>query len=298
MRRYGMLGRIRELRRLAHWLLHWYAPLDQPEYAHLLRSELLHAATTRLQSIYTQRQWYFNLPRWVPPWNKWHPLRQLFPDSFQQGLVIWGFRAGLIPESPLEQSMFSGAAGSAVYKQRFMRRGILRRLHWSVGLRLLVELRDAGVFVQDWKTRYSCYLMFTTLYGRRVSNKTANRLARMHNCLPYHEYTERINTIWRRELIPQPWRKKSGEEEGTKSEEESGAKAESVQPRPRMENGPLQALKQLERAHLRKASPPPDADWNDVVDQGTPNDDGLQALMNLADLEKTSGGRKRRGKAK
>lgn len=66
IRRFGMLGRFRELKRLLLWLLSWYAPRGSPEFADLPRSVHFEQATNKLQSLYPvtkkSKSFYYNFP--------------------------------------------------------------------------------------------------------------------------------------------------------------------------------------------------------------------------------------------
>ena len=105
--RFGMLGRFRELRRLIFWLLCWYAPRGSRQFTQLPESPFLKPATAKLHAAWPTQNQYFHFPTSVTQAeNPLHPIRLIFKPSFLQALISWGFRAGLLPNANLEQSLF------------------------------------------------------------------------------------------------------------------------------------------------------------------------------------------------
>ncbi|KAF2179363.1 hypothetical protein K469DRAFT_741595 [Zopfia rhizophila CBS 207.26] len=204
IRRYGMMGRFKELRRLIFWLLYWYAIRSRTAFAELPKSVFLDHATAKMRRTYPHPDHYFNLPPWLSQQHPMHPLRQLFPPAWQQGLIVWGFKAGLLPNAALEQSMFSSPASKRHYRRRFLKSGVLSRQSWSVGLRTLVELRDAGLFVQSYTVAKALRMQLMVLFGRGKSNKRENRIMEDVNTISYGEYVKEVNAIWGQTLFREP----------------------------------------------------------------------------------------------
>ncbi|KAF2714356.1 hypothetical protein K504DRAFT_456584 [Pleomassaria siparia CBS 279.74] len=203
LRRYGMLGRFRELRRLIFWLLCWYAPRNDAKFASLPKPVFLDSATEKLRAAF---------PQWRPPSDQvfvpdrhpHHPIGTLFTNSFQQGLIVWGFRAGLLPNASLEQSMLSETTSKKHYRARFLARGEIKRLDWSIGLRTLVQLRDYGVHVHRHTVTKALQMMFITLFGRGRSLRKENRAMEDHNTISYGTYVRKVNEVWGSPLFREP----------------------------------------------------------------------------------------------
>ncbi|PVI01520.1 hypothetical protein DM02DRAFT_343423 [Periconia macrospinosa] len=197
IRRYGMMGRLRELRRLLYLLHNYYRPRETGNHD-IPRSRYLESALELVKKDPTRR--------FSPPLEKslLSPLATLFPASLQQALIVWGFRAGLLPESPLEQNMFSGTAAKKQWRGRLMRRGVISRLDWSIGLRTVVELRDMGVKVHHHTVAKTLQAVFIILFGRGRSRIAANNRMRAHNTIWYSTYVRRVNEIWGEKLFDDP----------------------------------------------------------------------------------------------
>ncbi|KAF2867438.1 hypothetical protein BDV95DRAFT_582160 [Massariosphaeria phaeospora] len=204
LRRYGMLGRYRELRRLIFWLLCWYAPRSHNTFTNLPKSTFVDAATQKLRAAYPERSHYFHWPAAVTQENPGHPLRRLFRNSFQQGLIIWGFKAGLLPNAALEQSMVSSSAATNRKRRSLLKKGILKRLNWHVGLQTLVELRDLGIHVHRHTVIKTLQMQLVVLFGRGRSRKKENRVMEDVNPIPYGEYVREVNRIWGTPLFAEP----------------------------------------------------------------------------------------------
>ncbi|KAJ4374763.1 hypothetical protein N0V83_001839 [Neocucurbitaria cava] len=205
IRRFGMLGRLRELRRLLIWLLCWYAPRGGGHFTALPQSPFRESALSKLRLAQPERSHYF----WFPPTlmqhrTPLHPLRQLFKPSFQQGLIIWGFRAGLLPHAHLEQSLFGSPLEKKHYRKRLLRNSTLNRLDWSVGLRTVVQLRDLGVLVHPNTVIKALQMQFVVLFGRGRSNRLENVLMEDTNTMTYAEYVQEVNEIWGSTLFTDP----------------------------------------------------------------------------------------------
>ncbi|KAF2469333.1 uncharacterized protein BDR25DRAFT_394350 [Lindgomyces ingoldianus] len=214
LRRYGMLGRVREQRRLIYWLFSWYANRDNPRFADIQKSPFLDAAMAKMRQTFHHPLLYFNTPPFISQASPSHPLRQLFSPAFLQALIIWGFKAGLLPNTPLEQTMFSSVRPAKHYRKRFLKKGVLTHLHWSVGLQTVVKLRDAGLYVNPTIVVKALQQQLKLLFNRgrlnrsigRVvqSNKLENRIIKRLNPIPYEEYVREVNRIWGKPLLREP----------------------------------------------------------------------------------------------
>ncbi|KAF2264212.1 hypothetical protein CC78DRAFT_533434 [Lojkania enalia] len=199
IRRFGMLGRIRELRRLVLWLMCWYAQTRKTKVDKV--PQVFNRTADEVRHAFLGAQMNPNTPPWIPRNNPSHPLHQLFPRSFQQALIVWGFRAGLLANASYEQSMFSGVASKSHYRRKFVRKNILKRVDWTIGLRTLVELRNGGVNINRWTVIKTLRMMLIILFGRGRSLKRENRMMENANVLSYNTYVKTINRIWGEELF-------------------------------------------------------------------------------------------------
>ncbi|KAH7361152.1 hypothetical protein BKA66DRAFT_471431 [Pyrenochaeta sp. MPI-SDFR-AT-0127] len=203
--RFGMLGRFRELRRLLLWLLSWYAPRSNVQFVGLPESPFRQTALKKLRATYPETNHYFHFPAMVTQnQNPYHPLRRLFQPSLQQALIVWGFRAGLLANAGLEQSMLGSTLGKKHYRRRLLQRRILNRLDWSIGLRTVVQLRDLGVNVHHHTVLKALQMQFIVMFGRGRSKKKENRLMEKANTIPYAVYVNEVNRIWGSELLKEP----------------------------------------------------------------------------------------------
>lgn len=201
IKRFGMLGRFRELRRLLFWLLCWYAPRERQGtvFAALPKPASLDYASDRLQAALPSfsRYAYFTFPaKLTQKMCVEHPIRQLFPPSFQQGLIVWGFCAGLLPNASLEQSMLPPTLAKLHYRRKLLERGVIKRLDWSVGLHMLVKLRDMGVDVHPRTVIKAVQMMMIHFFGGGRSRKKKNRIMHATNTMPYAYYIQKVNRIW------------------------------------------------------------------------------------------------------
>ncbi|CBY02143.1 hypothetical protein IAQ61_006729 [Plenodomus lingam] len=204
-RRFGMLGRFRELRRLLYRLLCWYAPRSKAQFMHLPKSPFLDAASAKLRAAHPERKLYFNFPaQYSQELAVKHPIRQLLPQPLLQGLIVWGFRAGILPNAHWEQSLFNSTLAKKHYRKRLIRSHGLKRLDWSVGLRTVVQLRDLGVHVHRRTVLKALQAQFLNLFGTGRSSKTQNRIMETTNTKPYSAYVEEVNEIWGSTLIVEP----------------------------------------------------------------------------------------------
>jgi hypothetical protein len=205
IRRFGMTGRFKELRRLLLWLLCWYAPRSSMQFANLPVSPFRARAIDKLREAYPERDRYFNFPgTTTQDENKKHPVRQLIPPSLQQALIIWGFRAGLLPNARLEQSLFNSVLQKKHYRRRLLQQQILQRARWSIGLRTVVLLRDLGVHVHYHTVIKALQMQFIVLFGHGTSRKLENRAMEDANSVPYAQYVREVNKYWGSQLFKEP----------------------------------------------------------------------------------------------
>jgi uncharacterized protein YjeT (DUF2065 family) len=193
IRRLGMLGRLRELRRLLFWLLFWYARRGSDTFAKLPKPPSLDAARVKMVQAYPERYRYLSLH-----------VKRLFPKSLQQGIIVWGFRAFIPGNAPLEQSLLSTTAAKRHYRRRFLKKGLLRQEDWSIGLRTLVELRDHGVPVRKATVIKVLQRQFAILFGRRRELVRAYRTMKRANSKTLREYVREANEIWGSPLFREP----------------------------------------------------------------------------------------------
>jgi hypothetical protein len=205
VRRFGMTGRFRELRRLLLWLLCWYAPRSDTQFSDLPKSPFLDTATTKLRNANWEQASYFNFPTTVTQEEKdTHPVPLLFPPSLQQALIIWGFRARLLPNANLEQSLLGHTLEKKHYRRRLLERQVLKRKQWNIGLKTVVLLRKLGVHVSHRTVVKALQMQFVVLFGRRRSNIVENRVMEKSNTIPYATYVREVNEIWGSPLFCEP----------------------------------------------------------------------------------------------
>jgi uncharacterized protein YjeT (DUF2065 family) len=184
--RLGKLGRLREMRRLLFWLLSWYGPRSTE---HMDTLPFRDAADMQVSHLYHDDRACFR--QRFPD-----ALRALFPKSLQQALIVWGFRAGLLPDATLEQSMLSSPASKKNYRNTLLWAGTLDRLPWSYGLQMLVDLRDNGVRVHETTVRKALSVVFISLFAKGRSHVIANRIMEDVNTEPIDWYIRQVNEIW------------------------------------------------------------------------------------------------------
>lgn len=205
IRRFGMLGRFREMKRLLLWLLCWYAPRSSIQFTDLPKSPFLDAAVARQRAAHPERAHYFHFPAMTTQHaNPKHPIRQLFTPVLQHALIVWGFRAGVLPNAHLEQSMFGATLVKKHYRQKLLQDQVLTRLDWSVGLRTVTQLRDLGVYVHYHTVLKALQAQFVVMFGRGRSNRGENRVLEQTNTKSYTEYVREVNEIWGSQLLVEP----------------------------------------------------------------------------------------------
>ncbi|KAF2134993.1 hypothetical protein P153DRAFT_380795 [Dothidotthia symphoricarpi CBS 119687] len=205
IRRFGMSGRFRELRRLLLWLVCWYAPRSNTQFSNLPKSPFLDTATAKLRTAFPEPNYYFHFPGSTPQQlSELHPIRQLLRPSLLQGLIIWGFKAGLLPNAHLEQSILGPTLAKKHYRHRLLKNHTLNRLHWSEGLRTVVQLRDLGVKVWRHNVIKALQAQLIVMFGRGHSKRRENRVMEKVNHRPYLTYVREINATWGASLFREP----------------------------------------------------------------------------------------------
>ncbi|KAF1915770.1 hypothetical protein BDU57DRAFT_495717 [Ampelomyces quisqualis] len=205
IRRFGMMGRFRELRRLLLWLLCWYAPRSSVQFSSLPVSPFRERALERMRAAYPERNHYFHFPREVTQHdNELHPVRRLIPPSLQQALIIWGFRSGLLANANLEQSLLNAKFSKHHHRGRLQKQKLLQRVRWSIGLRTVVLLRQHGVYIHRHTVVKALQMQFIVLFGRGRSRKPENRCMENTNSLSYAHYVQEVNKYWGSRLFREP----------------------------------------------------------------------------------------------
>lgn len=199
LRRFGITGRLRELRRLVLWLLAWYSPRTTA----LTRSRF--SAKLSLPTVGT---WALHkYPDRVPGSHPRHPLRQLFPPSLQSALIEWGFKAAFAPWVPREKSVLDPIRPSMRRRRRQSPfESPMEHIHWTYGIQLLAHLRGAGVLVQTATVRKAVRHRLTILYGLRTSNKIENRIAKERNHYSFEDMITEAERVWGGRLFHWPGR--------------------------------------------------------------------------------------------
>lgn len=188
IKRLGMLGRLREMKRLLFWLASWYNPRGPQLFATVPFKDAANLQPSQL--YHDDRAAYREVFEDAP--------RALFPSSLQQAIIVWGFRAGLLPNATLEQNMLPPPYDKKHHRKKHRSRGALAPLHWSYGLRMLVELRDcgAGIKVHPMVVRKALSMVFASLFAPGHSLNKANRIMEANNTKPLSEYVKEVNDIW------------------------------------------------------------------------------------------------------
>jgi hypothetical protein len=145
LRRLGMLGRLSELENLCLFLASWYNPGSSS--TSIAKKGIQHKLLTQLALSHPL-----------------HPLRIIFPVSFQRAAVEWGFIHALNGKS------------LDVVNHNISR----SELDVTFGLRLLRKLFTQGVYI-DMKAVGKCIAhRFTVYYGPGVSARKYNRRGRIN----------------------------------------------------------------------------------------------------------------------
>jgi hypothetical protein len=158
--------------------------------------------------------------------------RELFPANLQKAIVAWGFRSTVkpVPQVTLLQHLGSPErlSESDVIWHRYNRDAVVRRVgtpsrdifasvmngeafrkrkaSWTRGVALLKVLKDCGVKVERLVVQKACKQRLIQLFGRKVSNRRINRLAKRRNKLHPVRMLRNLNSIWQgrggRRLFP------------------------------------------------------------------------------------------------
>ena len=150
LRRLGMLGRLRELEKLALWLAQWYTSKA------FRNSEV--SLTSRLGP---ETVMPVPIPTNLPLIHPRHPLRIIFTDVAQRAIITWGFQH------------------TRGHGQRIVFPPEARQPSWDWGLRLLYNLKLCGVVLSKPTIESACRHRLETIYGPGISNRRINRRSRV-----------------------------------------------------------------------------------------------------------------------
>ena len=169
LRRLGQTGRLRDLEKLALWLVLWYHPNN--------------AKSVRVRSSpYSRTQRFGLVPRRLSAYSRGHPYRILFSTVQQEAMIAWGFKT--LTKQPATAGPSLGTPGS-----------------WSWGLKLLLKLKDRGVAVSKKTVRRVLRHRLRILYGLERSAIRANRLASAQNPYPLRGMLAEIKVLWKRLFV-------------------------------------------------------------------------------------------------
>lgn len=228
MRRLGMLNQLDQLQNLSLWLVDWYRdrslPIPNQRGPVPKYRDLVGAAGPTISGPLTSSRML--VPRRVehdrqredsaalqvsdePGKSHSRPSRRrtrmpvttqpqllmLFPRSFQESVIAWGFQAEIKRRPNLHQSR----------TKRLMQ----ANSRWQWGLRLLKELNDRGLRVEKSFVAKCCQDRLTQLFDTSISNRIVNRRARELNNLraafmskyTYSTYMKEMDEIWGRDLF-------------------------------------------------------------------------------------------------
>ena len=176
-RRLGQTGRLDELERLALWLASFHSPLALDA---MTAQYLPHRAVVANPGSPT-----YQTIKKVSSCHALHPLRQLFPPSFQRAVIAWGFTS-IASSSQFSSNAVATSDGGSLLTPR----------PWSRGLLLLKRLRELGVSVQTPVVRKAYHQRLLTLFGPGHSNRPINRLSRERNSVPLRLMLDDAKQIW------------------------------------------------------------------------------------------------------
>ncbi|KAJ9645697.1 hypothetical protein H2199_002736 [Coniosporium tulheliwenetii] len=178
LRRFGMTGRLSELRSLMLWLAAWYSPAT----AAAMRSKYARTAAlppagaekpSSSASDFTSHPVFPIDASLLPTSHPNHPLRQIFRPVLQSA----------IPSSPRRHQVRKVQHPAPAH-------------HWYFGLRSLQLLRERGVHVDPSTVRKAVQLRLWILYGPGRSNRLANRVARQRNPYTLEQFVGFVNEFW------------------------------------------------------------------------------------------------------
>ena len=150
LRRLGMLGRLRELEKLALWLAQWYTSRAFRASEVSLTSRLGHETAVPI-----------SVPTSLPPTHPRHPLRIIFTDVAQRAIITWGFQH------------------TKDHGQRIVYPPEARHPSWDWGLHLLYNLKLCGVAISRRTIESACRHRMETIYGPSISKRRINRRSRV-----------------------------------------------------------------------------------------------------------------------
>ncbi|KAH7416688.1 hypothetical protein BKA64DRAFT_655762 [Cadophora sp. MPI-SDFR-AT-0126] len=145
IRRLGMLGHIKILKRLCTWLATHYGPQNQT-----------------LTETWLRR---YRVPAELPTSHGLHPARMLFPASLQQAIVEWGFIASHSQPSHHTRSSHLLATSSSWEETSSA---------MTAGIYILKKLNSLGVHIERRSVRKAIFNRLIMYYGPGYSNRRYN----------------------------------------------------------------------------------------------------------------------------
>lgn len=177
LRRYGMAGRLDEFEKLALWLASWYSDREargrQVNRTYRRHHDKLNLAIRMLESLPTR--------------HDRHPLRVIFPPQAQEGIIAWGFRQCALPQGtpPHEHNKHAMSTYLEIWTTG-----------WKWGLKLLLQLKQSGVHIQDATVASACRDRLLILFGDGISNRLVNRRIRANNPLTIEQMILGMEEVW------------------------------------------------------------------------------------------------------
>lgn len=175
LRRYGMAGRLDEFEKLAFWLASWYsdpkARSRQIGMTYYHRQETLNLAVEMLGSL--------------PLTHAKHPLHTIFTTQAYEAIIAWGFRQCFGQASRGEHNELAVPITSHASTAR-----------WPWGLRLLAQLKQAGVHIETATIGAACRRRLLILFGYGRARKAINRRIRANNPFSLEQMILAMEEIW------------------------------------------------------------------------------------------------------
>jgi hypothetical protein len=151
-----------------------------------------------------------------------HKQRELFPTNLQKAIVAWGFASSVKPVAQATLLQHLGApellSASDIAIRKYSRDAVVRRvgspsgnvfasvihgepfvnreMSWMRGVSLLKILKECGVKVETLVVQKACKQRLIQLFGRRISKRRVNRLARRQNKRHPMRMLRDLNIIW------------------------------------------------------------------------------------------------------
>ncbi|PGH02508.1 hypothetical protein AJ79_07621 [Helicocarpus griseus UAMH5409] len=173
LKQLGMAADWHDFRKICHWLVHAYSPIDSKlsnprSLDPILPEDPIHQIDDKLL---------------LPAAHPMSPLRQLFSPQFQKAIIAWGFN--LEPNAKER------------HYNPFSETGEEELIPWLRGHVLLRELKERGVIVQLNTVRKITRQRFAVLFGEyRESSRPKNRMLRYTNPWTLQEILRDIDKVW------------------------------------------------------------------------------------------------------